>query len=165
MSDMEKKLKKRHIDYSCGFPVVLLNVPMVKIQDEWVLDINYDDLAKTVLLYLSKKPIPLTGNEIRFIRYYFSITMREFAMRLGVKHPAIVKWEEKKDRFAAVTWGTEKDIRLFILDKLCKSNKDFREGYKELEHLHTLSKSSTNESSKIRTLKFTVHDGHLEMAG
>ena len=162
---MGKKMKKKHVDYSCGFPVVLLNVPMVKVQDEWVLDINYDDLAKTVLLYLSKKPVPLTGNEIRFIRYYFSITMREFAHRLGVKHPAIVKWEDKKDQFAAITWGVEKDIRLFILDKLCASNKDFREGYKELEELYSIIEASGRESAKIQLLKFTLHDGHLEMAG
>jgi transcriptional regulator with XRE-family HTH domain len=162
---MQKKIKKKHIDYSCGFPVVLLNVPMVKIHDDWVLDINYDDLAKTVLLFLSKKPLPLTGNEIRFIRYYFGITMREFAHRLGVKHPAIVKWEEKMDQFATVTWGIEKDIRLFILDKLCRSNKDFREGYKALEDIHGSIATGADGSAKIQPLQFTVHDGHLEKAG
>jgi len=152
-----KKFKKRHVDYSCGFPVMLLNVPMTKIQNQWVLDIDYDALAKVVLLFLSKKPGPLTGNEIRFIRYYFSISMREFAHRLGVKHPAIVKWEEKKDRPTAITWGIEKDIRLFILDKLCRSNKDFREGYHALEEIQETIKSS---ESKIQPLKV-----ELQMTG
>lgn len=161
---MERKIKKKHIDHSCGFPVVLLDVPMVKIHGDWVLDVNYDELAKTVLLYLCKKPFPLTGNEVRFIRYYFNITMRDFAQRFGVKHPAVVKWEEKKDKFASITWGIEKDIRLFILDKFCKSNKDFRTGYKALDELYSSIETSL-KTPKIQPLKFTVHDGSLEMTG
>lgn len=162
---MDKKFKKKLIDYSCGFPVILLNVPMRKIQNEWVLDINYDDLAKTVLLYLCKKPLPLTGNEIRFIRYYFNLTIREFAHRCGVRHPAIVKWEDKNDRTASITWGIEKDIRLFILDNLCKSNKDFRMGYKELEKLYSTIETSVKENPKIQPLTFKLNEGHLEMTG
>lgn len=156
---MQKKIKKKHIDYSCGFPVVLLNVPMIKLLDEWVIDINYNSLAKAVLLLLSKKEIPLTGNEIRFIRIYFGMTLREFSERLGVKHSAVVRWENTKDHFASITWGIEKDIRLFILDRFCHSNKDFRESYKALEKI-----VSANAATKIQPLKFEIHDGHLEMA-
>jgi len=158
---MERKVKKKHIDYSCGFPVVLLNVPMVKILDDWLPDINYDKLAKLVLLVLAKKRMPLTGSEIRFIRYYFEMTVREFARRLGVKHTAVVKWESKQDHDASVTWGIEKDIRLFILDKLCKSNKAFRDSYKELD----VMQGSFEEKAKIHPFKFEVLESELQKAG
>lgn len=158
---MEKKIKKKHIDYSCGFPVVLLNVPMIKVHGSWILDIDYDALAKVVLLYISKKQESLTGNEIRFIRYYFSLPMREFAHRLGVTHPTVVKWEERQDKHASITWGIEKDIRLFILDKLVKSSKDFREGYKSLEAIE----SFRSKRAKIEPFSIEIHDGHLQMAG
>ncbi|MBS0654330.1 MAG: hypothetical protein JSR46_01005 [Verrucomicrobia bacterium] len=157
---METKIKKKHIDYSCGFPVVLLNVPMIKLLGEWVVDINYDSLAKAVLLLLSKKSMPLTGNEIRFIRTYFGMTLREFSERLGVKHSAVVKWENTKDCFATITWGIEKDLRLFVLDHLCSSHKDFRESYKALEKA-----VSCDVSAKIQPLRLEIYNSHFEMAG
>ncbi|MCE5319002.1 MAG: hypothetical protein LLG04_16770 [Parachlamydia sp.] len=147
---MERKIKKKHIDYSCGFPVVLLNVPLVKVHDSWIPDINYDALAQTVLLSLAKKNKTLTGNEIRFIRYYFDLNVRDFAHRFGVKHPSVVKWEGKKDLRADITWGIEKDIRLFILDKLCRSHKEFRESYQFLEEIR--------EDEVSQPLILDIHD-------
>lgn len=152
---MERKIKKKHVDYSCGFPVVLLNVPVIKIHGKQVLDIDNDALAKNILLLLYKKAEPLTGNEVRFIRYYFGITLRDFARRLGVKHSAIVKWEKKQDHSASITWGIEKDIRLFILDKLCKSNKDFRDGYKALEEMHASIQEHSIQKSKVQPWKIS----------
>ena len=130
----------------------------------WVLDIDYNMLAQTVLLYLANKPENLTGNEIRFIRYYFDVTLRDFAHRLGIKHPTVIKWEKNKDRRADVTWGIEKDIRLFILDRLCKSNKEFRQSYKNLEKVYNKIESLSSESIK-HSPQFHVHEGFLEKAG
>lgn len=156
---MERKVKKKHIDYSCGFPVILLHVPMVKISGEWIVDIDYEALAKAILLHLAKKPQPFTGNEIRFIRYYFGLNVRHFGHRFGVKHSAVLKWEQKQDLSACITWGIEKDIRLFIIDKLCQSNKVFRDSYKELELVQ-----DKLENPKIHPITFEFSDGNLQMA-
>lgn len=129
---MEKKIKSQHVDYGCGFPIVLINVPMIKIRGKWIPDINYNDLEKSVLLILCHKPLKLTGNEIRFIRLYFEMTLQAFAKRFGVQHPTVVKWENFKDSSTNMSVGTEKDIRLFVIKNL-KGQKYIGALYTELE--------------------------------
>lgn len=125
----EKKIKKKHIDYSCGFPIILINVPQIKIQNEWIPDINYDQLAKKVLQKLCFKAFPLTGNEIRFIRHYFQMTTRQFAALFHIAHTAVTKWESYGDKLANISWGTELAIRLFIIDKFAEKPKEFQRDY------------------------------------
>ncbi len=115
---MERKIEPQFIDYGCGFPVVLLNVPMIKVRDKWIPDIDYALLEKTILFDLCHKPSKLTGNEIRFIRLYFQMTLKVFANRFGVKHPTVIKWENFKDVPTNMALGTEKDIRLFVSNQL-----------------------------------------------
>lgn len=93
------------------------------------------------------------------------MTLREFSGRLGVRHSAIVKWENTRDYFALITWGIEKDIRLYILDRLCRSNKDFRDGYKALEEIYQSVETNVESNAKIQPLKIEIYDGHLQMAG
>lgn len=115
---MERKIKSHHIDHGCGFPIILINVPMIKVRGEWTPDINYNTLEKSVLLMLCHKPFKLTGDEIRFIRLYFEMTLQEFAKRFGVQHPTVVKWENFKNSSTNMSIGTEKDIRLFVIKEL-----------------------------------------------
>ena len=129
---MTKKYKAQHIDYGCGFPVMLINVPMIKVQGKWIPDVNYNDLEESVLLLLCHKPMRLTGSEIRFIRLYFDMTLQEFAKRFGVQHPTVVKWENFKDSATNMTVGTEKDIRLFVIKEL-KGQRSIGALYTELE--------------------------------
>jgi hypothetical protein len=49
------------------------------------------------------------------------MTLKEFADRFGVKHPAVVKWERSGDAPTRMAWSTEKDIRLFVYQKLGKA--------------------------------------------
>lgn len=116
----QSKIQKRYIDYSLGFPVVLLNVKMIKIRGEWALKINYNEYQESVLNLLAYKPAKLTGSEVQFIRKHFGMTIRDFAKRFSIKHPAVIKWEKTKDNATKMAWATEKDIRLFILDELKK---------------------------------------------
>ena len=129
---MKKKILKEFIDYGCGFSVVLKNVPMKKFYGKWIPDIDYNALEKCVLLMLCHKPVKLTGNEIRFIRLYFEMTLQEFAKRFGVQHPTVVKWENFKNNPTSMTLGTEKDIRLFIIGHLIGKRK-IADLYNELE--------------------------------
>ncbi len=133
---MAKKIKKQHTDYSCGFAVTLKNVPMIQVGKEWVVDISYNELLRSVALTLAFKATPLTGDEIRFVRQYFEMTYRDFALRFGVAHPTVIKWEKKADQEATITWGIEKDIRLFVLDNLCRKSTAFRDAYRHLEDIH-----------------------------
>ena len=93
---------------------------------------NYNRYQEVVLNSLAYRPVKLTGSEIKFIRKYFQMTVRDFAKRFSVKHPAVVKWEKTKDKFTKMDWATEKDIRLFILDKLNKNASELYNLYKIL---------------------------------
>ena len=129
---MDKKIQKSYIDYGCGFPVSIVNAPFVKIRGEWTLDLNFEKYEKIVALALASKPTRLTGNEVKFIRYYFEMDLKSFGKRFGdVSHPAVIRWEKFKDRPTNMNWATEKDIRLAIVDEL--HPKALREAYKKFQ--------------------------------
>jgi len=115
----EKKVQKTYVDHGCGFPVTIFNAPMQKLRGEWLLDLDYEVYEKAVLLLLAYKKSRLTGDEVRFIRNYFSYDLKSFAKRFGdVAHSAVIKWEKKAEDFTKMSWSTEKDIRLSIIKEL-----------------------------------------------
>ena len=130
---MDRKIQKEYIDYGFGFPVHLLDVPMAKIRGEWTLDINFNRYETVVLLALANKEGRLSGNEIHFIRQHFKMTLEKFGHRFAVSHPAVKKWEATENRPNEMTWTTEKDIRLFILEQLEQKATDILETYRKLE--------------------------------
>ncbi len=129
---MKTKIQKKFIYHGFGFPVILQNVPMLKVRGIWTPNINYNALSKTLLRALALQPGRLTGSEVRFIRQSFELSLHPFAKRLGVAHPTVVKWENAKDEFARITWSTEKDLRLWVLRFLAVTDHDFVKGYEEL---------------------------------
>jgi len=129
---MKKKIQKKYIDKSLGFPVILLNAQMVKVRGQWALKINYNIYQEIVVTSLAYKTTKLIGSEIQFIRKYFNFTIRDFAKQFSIKHSAVVKWEKKKDEATKMMWSTEKDIRLFILDELRKRSSELHKLYKDL---------------------------------
>lgn len=122
-----KEIKKETFLWEgLGFPIRLVNVPMRKVFGEWVLDINLADFQKVVLLTLAKKPIPLSGPELRFIIDYLKMSTREFAHLFGVTHAAVLKWENEKSRMNP---STEVCLRLYLLNYLKVADKEFRRLY------------------------------------
>jgi hypothetical protein len=115
-----------------GFPVVLKNVPMVKVRDAWTPDVDYNALATDVLQAIAVQPGRLSGAKVRFVRHYFAMTAQQFGERFDVTHPAVLKWEKTGGDTANMSWGTEKDLRLFILDALGAKPKTLAEVYRSL---------------------------------
>lgn len=132
---METKIQKEFVDHGFGFPVWLVNVPMVKVRGAWTPQINYNELAQVMIRALAHKASRLTGNEVKFIRAHFEMTLQEFAKRFCVTHVAVLKWEKTKNHPTAMNWAVEKDIRLFVLSKLEAKAADFAELYDDLEAL------------------------------
>lgn len=113
-----------------GFPVVLRKVTLVRIQGVWVPKIDVNRLTERTLLGLIEDTSHrLTGDQVRFIRLHFQLTYQGFARRFAVSHPAVMKWERTGDHPTGMSWATEKDIRLFVMDKLSSSAKEFKELY------------------------------------
>jgi hypothetical protein len=127
-----EKTKKQFIDYGCGFPVILEDIPMVQVRGVWTPDINYEDFHKAVLRALAHKPFRLTGNEIKFVRHFFGLTLAQFGDYFDVSHPAVLKWDGAGDDLPNIKWSTERDVRLFILDKLNETPSRIGELYQGL---------------------------------
>jgi len=139
---MKKKRVKKFTDRGFGFPVILEDVPMVKVRGSWVPDINYAMLAVAVFSELSRLDGRLTGNQVRFIRLQLSMTLQEFAARLRVTHPAVLKWEKKGDSPTGMSWSTEKDIRLLVGRRGSDSTSNFIELYDLLENIEPKKRKS-----------------------
>lgn len=129
---MRTKIEKIYIFEGLGFPVHLTNVPMVEIRGEFILDIDFNKLQKAVLLHLCHKKTPLTGNEVKFIREYFSFTTTAFGHLFGYSHSAILKWENQGDAIARIAPTAEICLRLYILEFLQKKASDFKHLYDEI---------------------------------
>lgn len=129
---MKKKVQKIYQDYGFGFPVTLLNVPMMWIRGEWMPNVNQNELQSFVVEALAVKQSRLTGNEIHFIRLYLKMTLTQFAERFNVSHPAVLKWERCENKSTEMNWSTEKDIRLFALKALSPKPKKFIMVYDQL---------------------------------
>lgn len=99
---------------------------MVKVDGEYVMDINLNELQKIVLWMLFHKKTPLTGNEISFIRKYFSMTTTAFGKLFAVSFAAVIKWEKHEDNIALITPTTEQAIRLKILNFLNSNPIEFK---------------------------------------
>lgn len=87
-------------------------------------NIDFNKLQKSVLLHLCFKKTPLTGDEVRFIRKYFSLTTTAFAELFGHTHSAVLKWENQDSDIARINPATEVYIRLKILSFLHKEPSD-----------------------------------------
>jgi len=145
------KIKQEFIDTGFGFEIKLLNVPMVEIRGEWTPKINYNELARVVLHRLSHKTSRLTGNETKFIRTYFEMTLQKFAKRFCVTHAAVIKWEQAEDSPTNMNWATEKDIRLFILNSLDVNPEEFASLYTSLENVQGIRNFPMNlDAKKLR---------------
>ena len=132
MNKDKRKIMSEYIEYGCGFPVKLLNIPVIRDEDEWVPDINYNELDKQILIHICKMPYRLTGNQVRFIRLYFEKTLEEFAEIFKVRHSAVLQWEKQQDQLSKMHWGTELAMRLFALYNLETSSKKFASDYQQL---------------------------------
>jgi hypothetical protein len=119
----KEKIQKRFVDHGCGFPIILRDVPMVRVRGVWTPNIDYDVLHKVVLRTLANSPFRLTGSQIKFIRHYFGLTLVEFGEYFDVSHPAVLKWESAGDTPPSIKWSLERDLRLFIMDRLDEPDK------------------------------------------
>lgn len=134
----KRKIRKSFIYDGSGFPVYLLNVPMVHVRDVWTPDVNYNKVDLLILQALAFKPARLTGREIRFIRHYFEMTTTKFASRFDVSFAAVLKWEKIGNNPTKMNWTTEKDLRLFVLSRLHKRAQEMVALYNELEEVKSL---------------------------
>ena len=140
----EKKIEKKYIDHGFGFPICLQNVPMVKVRGAWTPDVNYNTLTRAVAMSLASSKSLLTGNQVKFIRQFFEMTLKKFGERFNVSHPAVIKWESQKNKPTKMDWSTEKDIRMEIVHRVVQSPKRIGDLFIGLEEKPSKASESVN---------------------
>ena len=143
---MKSKIIKEYIDMGCGFPVILEGAKLIQVLGHWALKIKYNQLEKEVLRRLINYNYRLTGNQVRFIRLYFNLNLKDFGKRLGVSHVAVLKWEKTKNAETGMAWCIEKDIRLYAQTQLSKQAKELARTYQLLEDVP----KSSNMKERIK---------------
>ena len=113
---MNKKIVKNYIYNGLGFPVELHDVEMVLVNGEMHPKIDVRKTADLVIKSLVSQKSRLTGNQIKFIRTYFSMSLREFAKVVNESHMAVKKWEDFKDEPTRMDQNIEIMLRLHIYD-------------------------------------------------
>ncbi len=146
---MKTKIQKEFLDTGFGFPILLFNFPMIKVRSEWSPKINYNLLSVKLLRALSQKQSRLTGNQIKFIRNYFEMTLKDFAKRFCVTHVSVIRWENSKNCSTSISWATEKDIRLYILFRLDAKAKEIADLYSDLQKITSENQAPINLDLRI----------------
>lgn len=123
-NDMTKKIVKKFIYNGLGFPIELHDVEMITINGEYAPKIDVRTVADNAMKSLVLQNSKLTGNQVKFIRSYFSASLREFGKIVNESHMAVKKWEDFKDKPTNMDPNIETRIRLYIYDKICVKSKN-----------------------------------------
>lgn len=110
MKKTPKKIIKEFETKLLGFKIKLLNVPIVEMDGEEVIDVDFEELAEQVFFDLLSRPIRLTGNQVRFMRKHLDLKQDDMKNLLGIKQGNFSRLEAKGDKVAF-----DNDIHLIAL--------------------------------------------------
>lgn len=102
-----------------GFPVLLVDPPMVEVRGCFVPDINIRELQASVFSRLIVKSTRLTGAEVRFVRTYLRMRQADLARVLNkANHSVVSQWESRADQSAGMGYNTEVVLRIWMAAKV-----------------------------------------------
>jgi DNA-binding transcriptional regulator YiaG len=130
---MKTKIEPTLLYEGLGFPIELKNVEMVDINGEWHPKIDVHSVANKIIKKLAIQEERLTGNQVKFIRSYFSMSLREFGEEVvHESHAAVSKWEKRGDEITNMNENTEQILRLYIIEQTQTKTeqKNFYSNYK-----------------------------------
>ena len=107
-----------------GFPVILVDPPMVDFRGVAVPDVNMRTVQETAFLMLIVKPARLTGSEVRFIRAYQQLRQADFARVLNMaNHSVVSQWESRRDEPSGMDYNTEVLLRIWMAGRTGQMDK------------------------------------------
>ncbi|RUR21900.1 hypothetical protein [Legionella qingyii] len=115
---MKTKIEPSVLYEGFGFPIELENVEMITFNNEWLPKIDVQYIADEVIKKLAIQEERLTGNQVKFIRSYFSMPLREFGETVvHESHAAVGKWEKCGNEITNMNKNTEQVLRLYIIEQ------------------------------------------------
>lgn len=148
---MKEKIVKNFTYDGFGFPVKLEKIKMVKIDSEWHPKIDVRKVSDNVIKQLAVQERPLTGHQVKFIRSYFPMSLREFAGKVvHQSHATVSKWEHYGAEPARIDSNTEIMLKLYIIGKvkLKTSKQKSSMFYREYQNLLRIFSSKNSEKSE-----------------
>ena len=102
-----------------GFPVMLVDPPMIQVRGHEVPDLNLRELQEAVFRQLFIKPVRLTGAEVRFIRKHLRLRQADLARMLNMaNHSVVSQWEGREDQATGMEYNTEVVLRVWMAAKV-----------------------------------------------
>lgn len=146
------KIKNYHWN-GFGFPVIFHELPAIELRGELVPDIDFNQFAEPLIqIICAKQPIPLSGNQVKFIRNHLNMSLREFAKFMNVTHQSVMRWEEKSKSAARIDVNTEIVFRLKVLKKINGDAEAIEEVVEKAQHTEEL-KPPTNYVSSFKPIR------------
>jgi DNA-binding transcriptional regulator YiaG len=142
MKKNKVKKVKHYLYQGLGFAVELPEVEMVFIDNQWHPKVDVKKVADATIKALACQSGRLTGNQVRFIRTYLSMTLREFAEKVvHESHTAVHKWEKCGDNATNMDRNIEAMLKLYLCDKVItktiKHKHEFYEKYLQIKQIFT----------------------------
>lgn len=143
---MKTKVLKSYSYNGLGFPIKLQNVTMVLIDEEWSPKIDVRKVAESTIRELPYQRERLSGSQIKFIRTYFEMSLREFASNVvSESHSAVAKWEKSNLKPTSMDENIESMLRLYIIDKVSvktkKQAQEFIKSFRLIREMDFIKKS------------------------
>lgn len=115
---MKTEIEPLFLYKGLGFLIELENVGMIKFNEEWLPKIDVQYIADELIKKLAIQEERLTGNQVKFIRSYFSMPLREFGKTVVHEpHTAVSKWEKCGDEITSMNENTEQVLRIYIIEQ------------------------------------------------
>ena len=137
-----------------GFPVIFDELPAVKVRGELVPDVDFDKYAKPLIEHIcARQDVPLSGNQVKFIRNYFGMSLREFAKMLNVTHQSVMRWEIRNKIDAQMDANTEIIFRIICLKRVKSDNEVIETLLNKIHNIQVLRKQGDHKMEPINIIQ------------
>ena len=101
-----------------GFPIILIDPPMIEVRGQRLPDLNFKELQETVFQLLVVKPARLIGDEVRFVRKHLRLRQADLAQVLNMaNHSVVSQWESRGEEPTGMGYNTEVLLRVWMAVK------------------------------------------------
>ncbi|MBH47248.1 MAG: hypothetical protein CME71_03660 [Halobacteriovorax sp.] len=143
---MKTKVLKNYIYEGLGFPIKLQDVTMLLIDGDWSPKIDVRKISEKVIRELPYQKERFSGNQIRFVRAYFEMSLRQFASQVvSESHNAVAKWEKFGPGPTSMDENIESMLRLYIIERVTMKSKKqaqvFLDSFRQIREMSFLKKT------------------------
>lgn len=141
-----------------GFPVIFEELPAVKIRGELVPDVDWKQIGEVVIACIcSQQKVPLSGDQIKFIRTSLNMSLRAFAKFVGVKHQSVMRWEKRGDQPAEIETHIEFVLRIKVLRDLKVEVEVITEAIEQVEDVDKFRSNTYKHFKPMRVSESAVN--------